>query len=212
MGTDAPILPGEHHAVKAMNIEFSRSLNGAEGLTAFDGDRLVLRSNARCDNFNDPDGKLTNATAPVLLSRVDNTKPFTFTARVTPTFRETYDAGALYVYVDAESWVKFAFERDERKQTRVVTVRTIGTSDDNNHDVVSAASVHMKISSSARTIAYYYSLDADTWQLVRLYRNDYPPALWLGVSAQSPLGNGTSVVFEACSLTEAAVRDFRLGA
>jgi len=100
---------------------------------------------------------------------------------------------------------------DERNKVRIVTVRTIGTSDDNNHDVIEAKSVYMKISSDTKTIAFYYSLDNKTWQLVRLFRNEFPAAVWLGVSAQSPLGNGTSAVFEELSLTKRSVSDFRLG-
>jgi uncharacterized protein len=197
--------------MKATNVEFTRSLNNAKDLATVEDGKVVLKSNAKCDNFNDPDGKLTNSTAPVLLSRVDNAKPFTLTAKVTPTFLETYDAGAMYVYVDENSWVKFAFERDERMRTRIVSVRTIGTSDDNNHDVVNSASVYMRISSDTKTIGYYYSLDKENWQLVRLYRNDYPAEIWVGVSAQSPLGNGTSATFEECSLTKGSIRDFRMG-
>jgi uncharacterized protein len=197
--------------MKVGNVEFTRSLNDAMDLASVEGCRLLLRSNARCDNFNDPDGKLTNSTAPVLLSSIDNTKPFTFSAKVTPEFAETYDAGALYVYVDETSWVKFAFERDERARTRIVSVRTIGTSDDNNHDVVTSTSVTLKIASDTRTIGYYYSVDAQTWQLVRLYRNDYPEQIWLGLSAQSPLGNGTTAVFEECAITAIGIRDVRTG-
>jgi regulation of enolase protein 1 (concanavalin A-like superfamily) len=170
-----------------------------------------MKTPAKCDNFNDPDGKLSNNTAPVLLSRVNNTKPFTLSAKVTPTFLETYDAGTMYVYFNEKYWLKFAFERDERMRTRIVSVRTIETSDDNNHDVVDSTSVYMKISSDTKTIGYYYSLDKENWQLVRLYRNDYPAEIWVGVSTQSPLGNGTNATFEECLLTESSIKDFRMG-
>lgn len=107
--------------------------------------------------------------------------------------------------------MKFAFERDERKRTRIVSVRTLDTSDDNNHDLVESASVYLKISSDTRTIGYYYSVDSELWELARLYRNDYPAELWVGVSAQSPTGDGTTVVFENCCLSEHSIRDFRIG-
>jgi uncharacterized protein len=208
---NAPIEKGEVCSVKTSSVEFTNSLNKAKDLATVEDGKLVLKSNAKCDNFSDPNGKLTNNTAPVLLSKVDNTKPFTLTAKVTPTFLETYDAGAMYVYVNEKWWLKFAFERDERMRTRIVSVRTIETSDDNNHDVVDSASVYMKISSDTETIGYYYSLDKENWQLVRLYRNDYPTEIWVGVSTQSPLGNGTSVTFEECSLTKSSIKDFRMG-
>jgi regulation of enolase protein 1 (concanavalin A-like superfamily) len=192
-------------------ITFTRSLNRAAAHAKVEAGALTLTSEAKRDNFRDPDGKLSNHSAPVLLAEIDNRKPFTLTAKVTPTFKETYDAGTLYVYAREDLWLKMAMEMDERKKTRMVTVRTIGTSDDNNHDVVAAKSVHMKISSDAVTIGFYYSLDAKTWQLIRLFKNDYPATVLLGVSAQSPLGEGTSAVFEDVTVTTTSVADFRLG-
>ncbi len=104
-----------------------------------------------------------------------------------------------------------AMEMDERQKTRMVTVRTIGTSDDNNHDVVEPNSVHMKISSDTKTVGFYYSLDNQSWQLIRLFRNDYPASIWVGISAQSPQGEGMSAVFEDLSLTRRSISDFRMG-
>jgi regulation of enolase protein 1 (concanavalin A-like superfamily) len=205
------ITKGEDCSVKVSGVEFTKSLNGAKTTATVDGDKLIIKSNAKCDNFNDPDGKLSNNTAPVLLTKIDNTKPFTFIAKVTPTFIGTYDAGTMYIYLNPKLWFKFAFERDERMKTRVVTVRTIGTSDDNNHDVVDNASVYMKISSDVKTIGFYYSLDKENWQLVRLFKNDYPVELWVGLSTQSPIGNGTNAIFEECSLTQSSIKDFRMG-
>lgn len=102
-------------------------------------------------------------------------------------------------------------EMDERGKNRMVSVRTIGTSDDNNHDVVTSKSVYMKISSDTKTVGIYYSLDKTTRQLIRLFRNDYPASIWLGISTQSPLGEGTSAVFEEVSLTNQSISDFRMG-
>jgi len=192
-------------------ITFTRSLNQAAAQAKVEGGRITLASEARRDNFRDPDGKLSNNTAPLLLTEVDNKQPFTLTAKVTPTFLKTYDAGALYIYVKEDLWLKMAMEMDERQKTRMVSVRTIGTSDDNNHDVIEAKSVHMKISSDTKTVGFYYSLDEKTWQLIRLFRNDYPASIWVGISTQCPLGEGTSAVFEDLSLTKQSISDFRLG-
>lgn len=192
-------------------INFTRSLNGAADGTKVSDGKLTLTSAAKRDNFRDPNGKLSSNTAPVLLAEVDNKKPFTLTARITPTFLETYDAGALYIWVKDDLWLKMAMEMDERRRTRMVTVRTAGTSDDNNHDVVTAKNVYMKMSSDTRTVGFYYSLDRQAWQLIRLFKNDYPDKVWLGISAQSPVGNGTSATFEELTLTQTSIADFRLG-
>ena len=104
--------------VELLGITFTRSLNGAAAAAKVQGARLTLASEAKRDNFRDPDGKLSNSSAPVLLAEIDNTQPFTLTARVTPTFCETYDAGALYVWVREDLWLKMAMERDERGTRR----------------------------------------------------------------------------------------------
>ncbi len=192
-------------------VTFDLALNGAEQYVELAGDRLTLKSPAKRDNFRDPDGKLSNNSAPMLLAEVDNTKPFTFTAKVTPTFSNTYDAGALYIWVRDDLWLKMAMEQDERGRKRLVTVRTTGTSDDNNHDVVTAPSVYMKISSDATTVGFYYSLDNREWQLIRLFKNEYPDTIWLGVSSQSPVGDGNATSFENVSLTQTSISDFRMG-
>jgi hypothetical protein len=197
--------------IKLPGITFTRSLNGAAANARVEDGKLTLKSDARRDNFRDPDGKLSNNTAPLLLAEVDNRQPFTLTARVTPTFLKTYDAGALYIYVKEDLWLKMAMEMDERQKTRMVSVRTIGTSDDNNHDVIEAGSVYMKISSDTKTVGFYYSLDEKSWQLIRLFKNDYPASIWVGISTQSPLGEGASAVFEDVSLTKQSISDFRLG-
>jgi uncharacterized protein len=192
-------------------ITFTRSLNGAAAHAKVSDGKLMLTSEAKRDNFRDPDGKLSNNSAPVLLTEVDNKKPFTLTAKITPTFLKTYDAGTLYIWVKDDLWLKLAMEMDERQKTRMVSVRTTGTSDDNDHDVVTAKSVYMKISSDTTTVGFYYSLDKKTWQLIRLFKNDYPSSIWVGISTQSPIGNGTSAVFEDLSLTQHSVSNFRLG-
>lgn len=202
---------GEECSIKISGIEFTKSVNNAKSLATVEDERLLFKCEAKNDNFNDPDGKLTNSTAPVLLTKIDNSKPFTFIAKVTPTFIDMYDAGTMYIYINNKQWFKFAFERDERKQTRMVTVRTINTSDDNNHDPVDSASVYMKMSSDTKTIGFYYSIDKVNWQLVRLFRNEYPTETWIGLSTQSPIGNGTSTTFEECTLVHSSIKDFRMG-
>jgi len=142
---------------------------------------------------------------------MDNKKPFTLMAKITPTFLKTYDAGTLYIWVKDDLWLKMAMEMDERGKHRMVSVRTTGTSDDNNHDVITAKSVYMKISSDTKTVGFYYSLDKKSWQLIRLFKNDYPETIWMGISTQSPLGEGTSVLFEDVILTHQSISDFRLG-
>lgn len=199
-------------SVSLNNVVFTRSLNNALTMTSPAGaEKLIIQSGPKSDFFNEPDGSVKYGNAPLLLTGIDNQNPFTFSVKVTPQFNTTYDAGALYIYLNNNLWQKFAFEMDEKTQTRIVTVRTNNTSDDNNHDVVSKNSVLMKISSDTKSIGFYYSTDSITWQLVRVYKNSYPSKIWIGISSQSPLGNGINTVFEECKITKEAVKDFRSG-
>lgn len=197
--------------IEGPGVVFTRALNKAETHVSREGDVLRLSSPPKSDSFRDPDGKVSVNTAPTLLLDVDNTAPFTFSGKLTPSFAATYDAGAFYLWVREDLWLKFALERDERGKTRIVTVRTNNTSDDNNHDVVTAPSVFLKISSDTKTIGFYYSVDNESWQLVRLFRNEYPAKIALGVSAQSPTGEGNVVRIEKLGFALRPIADFRLG-
>lgn len=81
--------------------------------------------------------------------------------------------------MDKKNWLKFAFEADEKMNTRIVTVKTKDFSDDNNHDIVKSKSVFMKISSDTKCVGFYYSVDGKDWQLVRVFKNEYPSVIKL---------------------------------
>lgn len=212
--TDSALVRGTTCDIKLSNIHFTKSVNGADSLIKIkDNEKITFKTGEKTDYFSDPNNKLSNNTAPILLSEVDNTKPFTLTAKVTPEFTQKglYNAGVLYIYVHDNFYQKFCFEQDENGNHRVVTVRTIGTSDDNNHDIVEKPFVYMKISSDTHTIASYYSLDKKKWQMVRLYKNNYPAKIWVGISTQCPIDTGTTSNFEEIKLDTKNVKDFRLG-
>lgn len=194
------------------NVVFTKSMNNAINATsALSKGELLMQSGPKTDFFNEPGRTAKYSNAPVLLTEINNREPFTFSAKVNPGFDTTYDAGALYIYSNYELWHKFAFEMDERKLTRIVTIRTTGTSDDNNHDRVNEKYVFLKISSDTKSVGFYYSKDSINWQLVRVYKNNYPDKVWVGISSQSPIGKGIRTIFEDCSLREESVRNFRSG-
>lgn len=214
MNTDSAKISGTACDVTINGIHFTKSINNAASLISIEeNNKVIFPTGEKTDYFADPDDKLSNRTAPILLSEVDNTKPFTFTAKVTPEFTQTglYNAGVLYIYVHDTFWQKLCFEQDERGKHRVVTVRTMGTSDDNNHDIIDNSSVYLKISSDTRTIASYYSIDNQNWQMVRVYQNNYPAKIWMGFSSQCPQDKRSSSVFEELHLEQKSVSDFRMG-
>lgn len=194
-------------------VRFTKSLNGGDSLVTITDSILNFDCEQGRDFFSDPNMKLSNHTIPAILSEVDNTKPFTLSAKVTPRFSEegTYNAADLLVFASDSLYQKLCFEQDERGNHRVVSVRTVGTSDDNNHDVIMDESVFLKISSDARTIASYYSIDGQEWHMVRLYKNDYPDKLYIGIASQAPQKGNCLSTFSDMKLDQSNVADFRMG-
>ena len=189
-------------------------LNGADSCVTEKDGVITFRAPEHTDIFIDPnDAKLTQSSAKVLFTEVDNTKPFTFKARIKPGFTPNglYHQGSFVVMANDTLYQKFCFEQDERGKHRVVTVRTIGTSDDNNHEVITQDFIYYKISSDTRTIASYYSLDGKEWQMVRLYRNNYPRNLKVGISSMAPQEDVCVSEFSELSLSTETVGDFRMG-
>lgn len=200
--------------VELGGIRFSKMVNNADKQVSLTDSVIRFTAPEGTDLFIDPnDGKLTKSTAKILLTEIDNTKPFTFKGRLKPGFTEEglYNAANLMVVANDTLWQKFCFEQDERGKHRVVTVRTVGTSDDNNHEVVEQDNIYYKISSDTHTIASYFSLDGKEWQMVRLYKNNYPAKLYLGICSQSPVKGECVSEFSELSLSTDNVGDFRLG-
>lgn len=193
-------------------VKFTKAKNKAEGKIKVSGDTMTFVAGPQTDFFRSPDGNVVD-NSPVIFTEIDNTKPFTFTAKVNPEFTETgtYSAGVLYAYENDTHNQKMCFEQDENGNHRVVTVRTIGTSDDNNHQAIPGEAVYMRLSSNGTTLGSYYSEDGKKWQLARLYKNDFPETLLLGISSQSPKDDSHTCLFSEVSLVDQPTVDFRNG-
>ena len=200
------------YAQKSLFWDFSESRNDAEKLFSKVGNKIEISAGAETDFFIEPGlPPYEKANAPLLLKTVDNTKPFTFSFKTTPVHKVKYDAGMAFIYIDDKHWLKFAFEADERMNKRLVTVKTKDFSDDNNHDAIKSPSVFMKISSDTKVVGFYYSIDGKSWQLVRVFKNEYPSTIKIGIGSQSPAGKGNKSVFENFNFSETSVKDFRMG-
>lgn len=194
------------------DVKFDKRKNEANGTITVENDTLKFVAGPQTDYFRSPDGSVVN-NSPVIFTEIDNTKPFTFTAKVNPQFTETgtYSAGVIYAYENDIHSQKVCFEQDEYGDHRVVTVRTIGTSDDNNHQSINGDTVYMRLSSDGKTLGTYYSEDGEEWHMARLYKNDFPEKLLLGLSSQSPKDNQHTCFFTEVSLVDRATSDFRNG-
>ncbi|MEO5534595.1 MAG: DUF1349 domain-containing protein [Pseudolysinimonas sp.] len=176
-----------------------------------DANAVTLVAKAGDDLFADPSGDGLVNTASLFTCEV--TGDFQFSARIRVTFRAKFDSGALVGYFNDEAWFKICAEVDPLGQKRVVTVVTHGRSDDANSTFLVKEDVLLRIARTGKTFALHASNDGRRWDLVRYFtlnqNNDV--ALHIGIAAQSPAGEGTSVVFSDFRWQETGLQDSRDG-
>ena len=186
------------------NITFTHSRLEAEKYAIQQSDQqMQICCPAGTDIICDPNGKFSNSSLPLLLCAVDNTKPFTFKAKVTSGFTPEglYNAAVLMVFAHDTLWQKLCFEQDDHGHHRVVSVRTDGTSDDCNHDPHDdVSSIYLKISSNTHTVGCYYSLNGKDWVMVRVSKNCFPQQLFVGIASQCPRKGECCSTFAELSL------------
>ena len=64
-------------------LHFTKSLNGAEQQVSDSAGIVTFRAKPHADYFCDPnEGKMSQNNAAILLTEIDNNKPFTYSAKV----------------------------------------------------------------------------------------------------------------------------------
>ena len=128
---------------------------------------LRLEAGPRSDWFIDPgrDAAVRNAPALVMPAK----SPWQLSAVVSADHRATFDAGVLFVHVDAVTWAKLCLELSPQGEVMVVSVVTRGTSDDCNSVPVEGHSLHLRVSALERAFAFHWSPDGRAWHLVRYF-------------------------------------------
>jgi regulation of enolase protein 1 (concanavalin A-like superfamily) len=170
---------------------------------------------AGTDLFVDPSG-VSGIAAETLLNAhtLLGTPPagdFTLSARVTPDFRATFDAGVLLAWVDDTTWAKLCFERSPAGASMVVSVVTKGVSDDANGFVVSAPDARLRIARVGNLLAFH-AHDGEGWSFVRAFTlPGVADALTVGFEVQSPTGEGCRVAFDEIVFERRTVADLRSG-
>jgi uncharacterized protein len=183
--------------VAGVPFQFRESV---EGTWRVGGDgRLVVDAPPHTDLYVDPSGADlagtgTTVDPPTLLATAPD-GDYMLSSRVTVDFRSTYDAGVLLLHSDDRTWAKLCFERSPAGPPMVVSVVTLGVSDDANAFDVPGGSVWLRIARIDRVHAFHASTDGRTWRLVRVFRlGDTAPDI--GFEAQSPTGEGCTVTFD----------------
>jgi regulation of enolase protein 1 (concanavalin A-like superfamily) len=168
------------------------------------------------DIFIDP-GAATTLNAESMLNAatllgVPPEGDFQLSARVTVDFAATYDAGVILLWVDERRWGKLCFEFSPAGEPMIVSVVCRGVSDDANAFVVPGRSVWLRVSRIDRAYAYHASVDGKTWQMIRFFVLDAGTVGdRIGFEAQSPTGDGCSVVFDEIRFVPVRLADLRDG-
>ncbi len=187
----------------------------------WDGATLAIEAGPRSDWFVDPvtgqqvppaDGQPAGP-APVLRAPVPG--PGTWTATVTTGAAVMFDAATLYAWVNDTSWGKLALERNPAGDLTLVSVVTNGRSDDCNHRLATGASARLRVSVLGRGAFAFHVLEGDRWELLRLFRlteaQDRAAPVYIGLSSQSPVGEGNAATFTDLSWSPTVPEDLRDG-
>lgn len=174
-----------------------------------DGKQLTMDAGPRTDMFVDPQGREPVFNAARLLGPIEG--DFTLSAMVTVGFAATFDAGALLIQGDDQTWGKLCFEYSPQGQPMVVSVVTRGVSDDANSMPIDAKTVWLRVARIGSAYAFHASTNGTAWQFVRHFglEADEPPQV--GFVAQSPTGDGCTVTFEDIRFEPRHLADLRSG-
>lgn len=187
-------------------------LNESEKIEA--NGEIAIVAPAYTDWFNNPipeNGVLSApvANAPFYYTEVEG--DFVFRAKVRPNFRTVYDACALMVIEDEWHWAKAAFEKSDFGTTAAVCVATDGISDDANGCNIAQDTVWLQIVRVGDVFCSHYSLDGETFYMVRLFHLNVGKTVKVGLEAQSPAGEGGLRFFSGVSLEKKTVENLRAG-
>jgi len=171
---------------------------------------LQLTAGEKTDLFRNPRGQSEVQNSPRLLFEPESY--FLLSSRVSVDFADTFDAGALVVYGDKDSWAKLCFEFSPQKQPTIVTVVNKGVSDDSNHVSVSAKYVYLRVAGFGDgAFAFHYSSDGKTWHMVRYFALTSEAKFRVGFSSQSPTGIGCTASFSEIAYQAKMLQDVRSG-
>ncbi len=170
---------------------------------------LVMSATSKTDWFTDPETSQVVATASALVCRPKT--EFMMSAHLDVEFAAAFDAGALVLWSNTQSWAKLCFEYSPQGQAMIVSVVNRGVSDDCNAAVIDSTSVWLRVSGLGDAHAFHYSTDGERWHFVRYFRLDTYGSVDVGFEAQSPLGGGCVVRFSDITFVGERLSGLRTG-
>ncbi len=160
---------------------------------AVDDHALTIVAGKKTDWFQWPGGGYHADSSPRLL--IPTQGDFSLVTQVDVTAHTTYDAGCIALYGTADHWAKLCLEAQAAGGFAVISVVTRDLSDDVTSFPVAGTSTWLKVARDKDVFFFYASSDGKTWQIVRKFNLTSTDSFKVGVSAQSPDGDGASAHF-----------------
>jgi uncharacterized protein len=181
------------------------------GRIDFEGNDVVIEAGSNTDWFFDPRGTARLQNVPSVTMSID--KPaFALQAKVAVDFGSRFDGGTIFVQAREDAWAKIAFEYSPRHIPTIVSVVTRGVSDDCDGPSFQAEAVYLRLSAQDGAFALHFSDTGKDWRFLRWFSLAHGTGpLTVGLSAQSPLGNGCRVHFSEIRLSHEPIADLRDG-
>lgn len=171
---------------------------------------IEIAADKSTDFFIDDRAGIRRDNAPFMYREIGG--DFVISARVSPEFAATYDAGGLFVYQDAENWIKHEFEMTDLGYPSIVSVVTRGTSDDcNGEKMEGRTDVYLQVIRRGDYWALHHSADGINWKMARYFQFKMADTIKVGFEAQSPIGLGSKCEFRDISIGNKEVSDMRKG-
>lgn len=174
----------------------------------FEGNnQLVVTAPKETDLFIDPKGESKNLSAPLLYTVLNG--DFIISTRVKVEMLDQYDAGCLVVMKNTEEWAKLCYENMEGIPS-ILSVVTNKISDDAISHGIGVKKPYLRIARSGNCLAFHYSIDAKSWNLVRYFGMACPAEIKVGVAAQSPVGKECRATFDFLEYFQKPIKNLRI--
>ncbi|GAF66922.1 hypothetical protein BTS2_3828 [Bacillus sp. TS-2] len=187
-----------------------------EGKHTFTGDKMVIiappKSDFAYDNeMTSESGELPQSlnNAPYFYTEVEG--DFVMSAKVSLTFKDTYDASAIMIHQNEECWAKACFEKTDFNKHAVVSVVRNKMTDDANGNNIERDTVWLQVVRVGRSFSFHYSLDGEIYEMMRVFNLPVTETIKVGLVAQAPIGNGGERYFSEFKLEKKTVKNIRLG-
>lgn len=141
----------------------------------------------------------------------ETTGDFVMRAKVSLTFKDTYDSATLMVMDNERIWAKACFELTDFGTRAVVSVVTNGVSDDANGCNITGDHVWLQITRVGPSFGLHYSEDGEHFFMMRVFSLPVGETVKTGLVAQAPTGSGGERYFEQFSLENRTVKNIRFG-